>query len=168
VFHRSSDFLATQDFAVVRQFIMAKDTLAQGPIFVMSASFAVMLAFILHANTRERLSKSKLLQLCSGLQLKQYWIGNYFFDVLCLHVLSGSTQTLFVFFDPIWRVSLFSLAVWPFVTVPCLYGCGFFFSQPNSTQFLTITALLLIMLVLPPLILGLRLFGRTEGLGDTA
>jgi len=140
--------------------------MAEGPILVISCSFAIMVAFLLHRVTTERLTKSKLLQLVSGLPLAQYWTGNYLFDVLFLHFIVGSTQTLCVAFDPIWRVSLFVFAIWPFVTVPFIYGCGFFFKNACATQFLTITALLLFMLVLPPMVLGLRIFSTTEFIGD--
>lgn len=112
---------------------MSKAALAEGPIFALSASYAVMSAMLLHTITAERLGEVKTLQLVQGHRLKSYWIGNYLFDVLYLHVLVGTTQTIFNIFDPIWRVSLFVYAIWPFITVPVLYGLGFFFKKLDGT-----------------------------------
>ena len=113
---------------------MAKAALAEGPIFVLSASYAVMTAMLLHTIHAEVLSEMKTLQLVHGLRLSSYWFGNYIFDVVFLQLLVGTTQTIFSIFDPIWRVSLFVFAIWPFMTVPVIYGFSFFFKKIDGTQ----------------------------------
>jgi ABC-2 family transporter protein len=147
---------------------MSRAIIAEGPIFVLSASYAVMCALLLHNMTADRLSALKTVQLVQGLKLSSYWIGNYLFDVLYLHILTGTTQTILTIFDPIWRVSLFVYALWPFMVVPVLYGISFFCKKLDGTQSILIPALLLSLLCFSQLMFLMRIISALEFVGDIA
>ena len=128
------------NFFSVREYIMNKARLAEGPIFVISACFLALMAAVMYRVTRERLSKLKQLQMIAGLPLASYWFGNYLFDMVTLELMAGATLTLAIMFDPIWRASLIPVVLWPIVSVPFLYGFSFFFEFPSSTQYFVMTA----------------------------
>lgn len=133
---------------------------------MLSGAYVIMVTFLIHHVTQERLSKMKLLQQVSGLKLKAYWIGNYLFDVASLLLLMTVNLVLFVAFDPIWRASLVVYFAWPFMTVPFAYGFSFIFVDLSATQFLPITVLLFAMLCLCHLTFGLRILSQFEFIGD--
>jgi hypothetical protein len=166
VLHRSPTYFETLNFFTVREYIMNKARLAEGPIFVFSACFVVMMAAILYRVTKERLTKLKQLQMIAGLPLASYWFGNYLFDVLTLELMAGATLTLAIMFDPIWRASLVPIVLWPIVSVPFLYGFNFFFDGACQTQYFLITTLLVTMLVLSQLVFSMRILSSFEFLGD--
>jgi len=139
--------------------------IAEGPIFGISVSFAVLAMFVLHHATGERTSKRKLLQMVSGLKLGAFWFGNWLFDACSMLLLVGVTIACYVVFDPIWRVSISVVIIFPIVTVPVIYAYSFFVLQPGVSVAL-ITAMLFVLLCVSQAVFTSRMQSSSEFIGD--
>jgi ATP-binding cassette subfamily A (ABC1) protein 3 len=93
----------------------------------MSIAFAMLIAGIARYIVSERLSGLKHLQVISGMQLKAYWAGCFFFDIIKMLFTVLVAIILFEAFSLDLRNMMVPLVLLPLGVLPFTYVIAFIF-----------------------------------------